>query len=91
LTPANFGEFVMSGHHRKILLTNNNNQSYSEDKVLIITGCGRSGTTLCLKLLSSEKPFIKLDEPRELYMSLFGEEFDIWSVKSKERSGILNP
>jgi Sulfotransferase family len=59
--------------------------------VIIITGCGRSGTTLCLKLLTSDKPCFKLDEPRELYMSLMGEQFDIWSVKSKTRNGLLKP
>ena len=34
---------------------------------------------------------IKLDEPRELYMSFWSESFDIWSCKSAERQGKVRP
>ena len=80
----------MSGSYRKVVLPDSSS-SYSEDRFLMITGCGRSGTTLFLKLISTQRPYIKLDEPRELYMSLYGEEFDIWSVKSIQRSGKIKP
>ena len=91
LTPANFGEFVMSGNYRKVALPAITKQEEFDDKMLIITGCGRSGTTLCHKLVTSGKPSFKLNEPRELYLSLMGEQFDIWSVQSKSRSGTLQP
>ena len=91
MTPANFGEFVMTGAYRKVLLPEEAN-SFDEDRALVITGCGMSGTTLFFCIVTStSKLSTKLDEPRELYMSLLGEWFDIWSVKSKQRSGQLCP
>lgn len=57
---------------------------------MFITGCGRSGTTLMFELLK-ESVELALDEPRELYLNGWGKDFDIWSVKSKERAGKIIP
>lgn len=65
----------------------------SEDKVLFVTGCGRSGTTIAFSLLktNSTLKLVKLDEPREIYLSYIGPCFDIWSALSRSRKGVLNP
>ena len=64
-------------------------------RMLYVVGCGRSGTTLLYELLEHEtinvKEYVKLDEPRELYMSFWTDQFDIWSSCSKERNGKLVP
>ena len=66
-----------------------------QDCMLFVVGCGRSGTTLLYELLDDEammvEPCVKLDEPRELYLSFWSESFDIWSSSSKDRGGRLVP
>jgi hypothetical protein len=47
-TPANFGNFVMTGNYRKIVLLEKVGAATEkfQDELLFVTGCGRSGTTL---------------------------------------------
>ena len=63
--------------------------------LLFIVGCGRSGTTLLFNLtqptVSPDAVSVKLDEPREFYLSFWSPSFDIWSSRSKEREGRLVP
>ena len=88
LRPSNFEQFVKTGQYQPLTIPDR--QSNNGTKILIITGCGRSGTTLLFNLIKNEK-ILALDEPRELYLNAWGPEFDIWSSKSEERNSSIIP
>ena len=78
--PANFERFVLTGEYQKFTDVP---LSMLPGRMIFITGCGRSGTTLMFKLLSSAvgKNALTLNEPREIYLNA-DQNFDVWSKKA---------
>ena len=50
LKPEKWADFVLYGKYRKVVFTNPSTENLG-DHTLYITGCGRSGTTLCFNLI----------------------------------------
>lgn len=84
--PLDFDTFVKTGGYSKLHMSLS--QQPSELKTVFIVGCGRSGSSLLGKLLSAHPKILFLNEPREVWMQAFP-EFDVWSVKAKDRGGKL--
>jgi hypothetical protein len=53
-----------------------------------LIGCGRSGSTILAKILSSHPSLCFLNEPRSLWLQVFP-TFDVWSVQAATRAGHL--
>lgn len=91
MKPKKWADFVLNGAYRKVIF-NSHASLVDDDHVLYVTGCGRSGTTLCFSLLKPLKlSGVKLDEPREIYLSLWGPEFDIWSINANNPKILPTP
>ena len=92
--PRNFAKFLNAGPYQTLSLPETETTPLSAN-MLFIVGCGRSGTTLMFNLIEStgkpETVSVKLDEPREFYLSFWSPRFDVWSCRSKEREGKLVP
>ena len=58
-------------------------------QMIFIIGCGRSGTTLCSKVLGTLQNVLVLNEPKFIWMS-YDPSFDVWSKKAGKRKGKLN-
>jgi len=83
LKPQKWADFVLNGKYRKVVFTYPSTKNLG-DHTLYITGCGRSGTTLCFTLIEPlQLEGVKLDEPREIYLQKWGVQFDIWSINAK--------
>lgn len=89
--PKHFLKFMLSGDFQRLRFESNSSVKANPKSSVFIVGCGRSGTTLCYSLLkdSSENVF-GLDEPRELYLNFWTEQFDVWSKQSFDRKGQLS-
>ena len=78
-TPRNLSKFIKTGEFEKIDIKNQDLDF--APKMIYITGCGRSGTTMVFDIINEQlgKSAFSLDEPRVLYMNENPRFFDIWS------------
>jgi hypothetical protein len=79
--PLNFERFVLTGEYQK-LTWDASRPLNGTLKIVFVTGCGRSGTTLMFDLLRESFHALALNEPREIYLNACGRGFDIWSKKA---------
>lgn len=84
--PLDYDSFLKTGVFSKLEI--HRPSCPSESSPVFIVGCGRSGSSLLGKLLSAHSDVLFLNEPRQVWMQVFP-EYDIWSVKAKERLGSL--
>ena len=88
--PEFYKNFTTKGRFPKLAWHYNDNVSNSEHiPIIFIIGCGRSGTTVCSKILGVMPEVLVLNEPKFIWMSC-DKSFDVWSKKAEKRNGKLD-